>query len=248
MPSLDPTPDVSSPPLSGPPTSDLVEVLAAQPVSCRLWPEQTAGPYDRPENPERRDITEECVGLALRVGLRLVDAQSGAPLVGVPVEVWHADHNGRYAGFAPFTPRPGEVVTSASVPNELVAPSETWLRGMQRTDQEGMCVFETIYPGWYASRTVHIHVAARLPTGRRAVSQLYFPDELTDQVFARPPYAGRPPRDTTNVNDSIFADGGERTMLRLTGDPADGLTGVLCLAIEPDVAPPDRATAAPEVD
>ena len=99
------------------------------------------------------------MGLELRVGLRLVDAQSAVPLVGVPVEVWHADHGGRYAGFAPFTPRPGEVVTSASVPNEVVAPWETFLRGMQRTDEDGICVFETIYPGWYATRTVHIHVA-----------------------------------------------------------------------------------------
>jgi protocatechuate 3,4-dioxygenase beta subunit len=228
--------------------ADLVELLAAQPVSCRLWAEQTEGPYDRPVHPERRDITEDRVGLELRVGLRLVDAQVGAPLVGVPVEVWHADHEGRYAGFAPFTPRPGEVVTSASVPNEVVAPSETFLRGMQRTDEDGMCVFETIYPGWYASRTVHIHVAARLPMGRRAVSQLYFPDELTDQVFARPPYAGRPPRDTTNTTDSIFVDGGARTMLRLTGNPGDRLTGVLCLAIEHDVAPPDTATPAAEDD
>jgi protocatechuate 3,4-dioxygenase beta subunit len=231
MASLDPTA----------PTTDLVEALTAQPVSCRLWPEQTAGPYDRQVNPERPDITEERDGLPLRVGLRLVDAQSGAPLVGVPVEVWHADHNGRYAGFAPFVPRPGEVVTSASVPNELVAPSETWLRGMQRTDGEGTCVFQTVYPGWYASRTVHIHLAARLASGRRAVSQLYFSDELSDQVLAHPPYAGRPARDTTNATDSIFADGGEQTVLRLTGDPADGLVGVLCLAIEPDVAPPDRS-------
>jgi protocatechuate 3,4-dioxygenase beta subunit len=220
----------------------LVELLAAQPASCRLWPEQTEGPYDRPVHPERRDITEDRIGLPLRVGLRLVDAQSGTPLVGVPVEVWHADHAGRYAGFAPFTPRPGEVISSASVPNEIVAPSETFLRGMQRTDPDGMCMFETIYPGWYASRTVHIHVAAELPTGRRAVSQLYFPDELTDQLFTRPPYAGRPPRDTTNATDSIFADGGSRTVLQLTGDGVDGLTGVLCLGIERDLAPVDSAT------
>ena len=229
------TPDLPSPPLEAP-VADLVEVLATQPASCRLWAEQTEGPYDRHVRPERRDNTENRLGLPLRVGLRLVDAPSGAPLAGVPVEVWQADHGGRYAGFAPFAPRPGEIVTSASVPNEVVAPSETFLRGMQRTDEAGICVFETIYPGWYASRTVHIHVAARLTTGRRAVSQLYFPDELTDQVFSHPPYAGRPPRDTTNATDSIFADGGAQTVLRLSGDPAEGLTGMLCLAIEPDDA------------
>ena len=217
------------------PMVGLVELLATQPASCRLWPEQTEGPYARHVRPERRDITEDREGLELLLGLRLVDARNGQALVGVPIDVWQADHQGRYAGFAPFAPRPGEVVTSASVPNEVVAPSETFLRGMQRTDENGICVFETIYPGWYASRTVHIHVAARLPTGHRAVSQLYFPDELTDEVFARPPYAGRPPRDTTNAMDTIFADGGERSMLRLTGDPVDRLTGVLCLGIEPDV-------------
>ena len=121
----------------------------------------------------------------MRIGLRLVDALTEAPLAGVPVEVWHADHEGRYSGFAPFTPSPGEVVTSKSVPLEIVAPSETFLRGTQHTDDHGICDFETIYPGWYASRTVHIHAAAQLATGR-AVTQLYFPDELTDQVFARP--------------------------------------------------------------
>jgi protocatechuate 3,4-dioxygenase beta subunit len=227
---------------------DLRELLAAQPVSCRLWPEQTPGPYDRPMHPERREITEDRIGRHLRVGLRLVDAQSGAPLMGVPVEVWHADHAGRYAGFAPFTPPLGKVITSASVPNEIVAPSETFLRGMQRTDPDGMCMFETIYPGWYASRTLHIHVAARLPTGHRAVSQLYFPDELTDQVFTHPPYAGRPPRDTTNATDSIFADGGERTVLQLTEDAGGELTGVLCLGIEPHLTPVDGATQAAEYD
>src|SRR6185312_7513182 len=57
----------------------LVELLAAQPASCRLWPEQTEGPYDRPGHPERRDITEDRIGLPLHVGLRLVNAQTGTP-------------------------------------------------------------------------------------------------------------------------------------------------------------------------
>ena len=138
------------------------------------------------------------------------------------VEVWQADHEGRYSGFRPFRARPGQIVTSASVPRDVVAPSETFLRGCQRTDDRGFCVFDTIYPGWYPSRTVHIHLTVQLGD-RHAVTQLYFPDELTDQVFARPPYAGRPPRDTTNATDSIFVDGGESTMLHLVGDAADGL-------------------------
>jgi protocatechuate 3,4-dioxygenase beta subunit len=172
----------------------------------------------------------------LRIALRLLDAGTWSPLAGAEVEVWQADHEGRYSGFRPFRARPGQVVTSASVPRDVVAPSETFLRGSQRTDDSGMCAFDTIYPGWYSSRTVHIHFTVGLGD-RHAVTQLYFPDELTDQVFARPRYAGRPPRDTVNATDSIFVDGGQRTMLHLIGDVVEGLTGLLCLAVEPPSAP-----------
>jgi protocatechuate 3,4-dioxygenase beta subunit len=218
---------------------DLVRLLSEQRVSCRLWPEQTEGPYRRDVQLERRDITEDRDGLPLRLALRLLDAGTGSPLIGAEVEVWQADHQGHYSGFAPFSAAPGQVVTSESVPRDVVAPSETFLRGSQRTDDRGMCAFDTIYPGWYSSRTVHIHLTLELGD-RHAVTQLYFPDELTDQVFARPPYAGRPARDTTNATDSIFLDGGERTVLHLVGDPIEGLTGLLCLAVEPHQAPPAR--------
>jgi protocatechuate 3,4-dioxygenase beta subunit len=211
---------------------DLVQLLVERQMSCRLWPEQTEGPYHRDASPERRDITEDREGAALRCGLRLVDAETGDALSGVQVEVWQADQEGNYSGFRPFRACPGQVVTSAAVPRDIVAPSETFLRGNQRTDGRGLCAFDTIYPGWYAGRTVHIHVIVHLEH-RRAVTQLYFDDELTDEVFARPPYADRPPRDTTNATDTIFAESGERTVLHVTGDPAGPMTGVLCLGVEP---------------
>ena len=210
---------------------DLVALLTSRAATCTLWPEQTLGPYHRDVHPERRDITESRPGLPLRVGLRLVAADDEAPCAGVLVEVWQADHEGRYSGFQPFHPEPGQVVSSATVPHEVVAPGESFLRGAQRTDGHGLCAFDTIYPGWYASRTVHIHVIAHVG-GRSAITQLYFPDEVTDAVFATPPYRGRPGRDTTNDTDSIFVDGGERTVLQLIGDATTGFTGVLCMTVE----------------
>ena len=60
---------------------------------------------------------------------------------------------------------------------------------------------------------------------------------------ASPPYAGRPARDTTNATDSIFVDGGRRTMLHLVGDVVEGLTGLLCLADEPRLSTPRRPAA-----
>jgi protocatechuate 3,4-dioxygenase beta subunit len=226
---------------------DLAELLGEQQMSCRLWPEQTEGPYRRDMPPERRDITEGRDGVPVRVALRLLDAGTGNLLTGALVEVWQADHEGRYSGFRPFRTRPGQIVTSASVPRDVVAPSETFLRGCQRTDDRGFCVFDTIYPGWYPSRTVHIHLAVQVGD-HQALTQLYFPDDLTDEVFARPPYAGRPPRDTTNAADSIFVDGGERTVLHLFGDAVDGLTGVLCLGVEQHPASPAPSGPTAESD
>jgi protocatechuate 3,4-dioxygenase beta subunit len=213
---------------------DLAELLLSRPAGCWLWPEQTEGPYHRAAPRERTDISDDRRGVPLLLGLRLLAAEAATPLAGVLVEVWHADHEGRYSGFRPFHAQPGQVVTSDSVRRDIVAPEETFLRGAQRTDERGMCTFRTIYPGWYPSRTVHIHLRAHLGK-RTATTQLYFPDAITDEVFNLPPYAGRPQRDTINETDSIFVEeGGESSVLELEGSPSAGFTAVLCFAVAAD--------------
>lgn len=213
---------------------DLAELLDALATGCPLWPEQTEGPYHRDLAAERTDITEGRPGVPLRLGLRLLASKTWTPLANVPVEIWQADHEGRYSGFPAFHAAPGQIVTSESVPHDLVAPDETFLRGSQRTDERGMCAFHTIYPGWYSSRAVHIHFRAHLGDGT-ATTQLYFPDAITDSVLEVPPYAGREQRDTLNHTDSIFMDeGGEAAILQVTGSVSAGFTAILCFAV-PDV-------------
>jgi hypothetical protein len=51
--------------------------------------------------------------------------------------------------------------------------------------------------------------------GSAYTSQLYFPDEITDAVFARPSYSERPGRDTTNPTDAILPMGGKPAVLDL---------------------------------
>ena len=141
---------------------------------------------------------------------------------------------GRYSGFPAFHAAPGQIVTSESVPHDLVAPGETFLRGSQRTDERGMCAFHTIYPGWYSSRAVHIHFSAHLD-GRTATTQLYFPDAISDSVFDVPPYAGREQRDTLNDIDGIVVEeGGDAAVLQVTGSVSVGFTAIRCFAV-PDV-------------
>ena len=114
-------------------------------------------------------------------------------------------------------------------------PDQTFLRGRQRPDGNGMVEFRTIYPGWDPGRTVHIHFIVH-SDGRVPTSQLYFPDETSDKVLARTPYATRPGRDTTNHTDEIFRTGGDPSLLDIL-PTADGYRAGICLLVpHPDGA------------
>ena len=195
-------------------------------VACRPWPEQEEGPYHRHVPPFRRDVAEDRTGTPLQVGIRLL-CSDGEPLVEAVVEIWHCDALGRYSGFAP--PDPALMVTAESALKAEVVPGETFLRGRQSTDAAGIVEFATIYPGWYQGRTVHIHVMAH--THHTAyTTQLYFPEGITAEVFANPPYNQRPGPDTTNDTDEIFLGGGERALLEIRPAQA-GYRAAVCFVV-----------------
>src|SRR5581483_1209242 len=110
--------------------------------------------------------------------------------------------------------------------NDLV-----FLRGGQISDATGKVTFQTIYPGWYMGRTVHIHLKVHAGGQEVHTSQFFFDDATSDQVFAQAPYSAHAGRDTTNATDSIFQDGGAQGLLTLT--PTDnGFTGTLTLGVK----------------
>jgi protocatechuate 3,4-dioxygenase beta subunit len=170
---------------------------------CRLWAEQDEGPYHRDDQPVRRDIVEDREGVALQLGIRLAN-DDGTPTAGGGVEVWQCDALGRYSGFPP--PEPA-AVRAESAPRTEYLPDQTFLRGRQSTDADGMVEFRTIYPGWYPGRTVHIHLMVDAADAT-LTSHLYFPDTITEHVLSMPPYAERTGRDTTNSSDALFPTGG----------------------------------------
>ncbi len=204
--------------MSGPAVTPTVRAaLDACGATCRAWPEQDEGPYHRAGVSVRRDVTEDAPGIALALGLRLVDRR-GQPLTGASVEIWHCDALGRYSGFPP--PAPG-------VSAEYVA-DRMFLRGVQVTGDDGAVEFRTVYPGWYPGRTVHVHL--RLHDGAATFSQLYFPEAVNDDVLARPPYDARVGRDTTNASDSIAATGGGPAVLDVTQRDG-GFVATACLLV-----------------
>jgi protocatechuate 3,4-dioxygenase beta subunit len=169
--------------------------VASGAVSCVLTPELTEGPYYLPNEAVRRNITEGRPGTPLRLRLSVVNASTCGPIGSAAVDIWHADALGVYSG--------------------VQGNSGTFMRGIQRTDASGLALFDTVYPGWYQGRTVHIHVKVHL--GGRVVhtGQLFFSDSLTDKVYAASPYDKRGPRDTRNATDAIYRNGGRRSTLTL---------------------------------
>jgi protocatechuate 3,4-dioxygenase beta subunit len=161
-------------------------------ATCVLTPAQTEGPFFFDTGLMRSDIRDGKSGVTLSLALRVVDGESCAPVPGAVVEVWHADADGVYSAF------------DVAQGNSADAAGQTFLRGHQTTDSDGRVVFQTIYPGWYPGRAPHIHLKVLLAGSTELLTtQLYFPEDVTDAVYARAPYAARGPRSTTNAMDGV---------------------------------------------
>jgi protocatechuate 3,4-dioxygenase beta subunit len=208
-----------------PVTAAVATALARSRTTCQLLAEQEEGPYRRGDQPRRRDLTEGRPGSPLRLGLRLRGARDDA-IAGADVEIWHCDAEGRYSGYPPSVPG---VVVDATPVRPTYLPDETFLRGRQTSDEVGAVEFRTIYPGWYPGRTVHVHLLVHTPA-RSYVSQLYFPEDVTAEVFSLDPYRARGLPDTTHATDGIFATGGQPAVLEIGAQ--DGVRlGLLCLVL-----------------
>lgn len=182
-------------------TTESTAAVTAVPA-CVVRPEVTEGPYYVDEELNRSDVRSDTATgvikdgalLALTFNVSQISDNSCAPLEGAQVEIWHCDAAGVYSDVSD----PG-----------FNTKGQNFLRGYQVTDANGQAHFTTIYPGWYASRCVHIHFKVHDSTAEDSkvfTSQLFFDDALTDQVFSQPPYAAKGQRDTLNSTDDIYQD------------------------------------------
>jgi protocatechuate 3,4-dioxygenase beta subunit len=181
-------------------------------VACVLTPELTEGPYYIAGEKLRRDIREGHPGTRLALHLRVLNAATCKPIRGAAVDIWHADAAGNYSGFGSDT------------------SSRTFLRGIQKTDKNGLAVFTTIYPGWYRGRAVHIHIKVHVGGSVVHTGQLFFADALTAAVYKAAPYAARGNPDTPNARDSIFVNGGKRSLLTVSKSGA-GYVGAIAMGV-----------------
>ncbi|MBU2705412.1 intradiol ring-cleavage dioxygenase [Zooshikella marina] len=163
--------------------------------NCTFTPEQVEGPFYIDTGLVRHDITEGKPGAPLFLNFTVVDTATCAPMRDAVVDIWHANAIGYYSGF-PEQGKDGDVDTTG----------EKFLRGTQITNPHGQCCFRTIYPGHYTGRANHIHLKVLLNQSTLVTTQLYFPDDLTDQVHQAPPYNKNTERRVRNDEDILFTE------------------------------------------
>lgn len=191
-------------------------------AECFETPEETEGPFWVDERLNRSDITVDPssgavmpgVPLSLAITVLRADADC-APAAGVQVDIWHCSAGGLY-----------------SDESSNGTAGQAFLRGYQTTDANGIVQFQTIYPGWYSGRTIHIHVRVRAFDGTTTTAnfttQVYFDDAVSDAVIEGNAAYDHGTRDTFNTNDNLYmAD----TLVTLGDDGSGGYVGVVDVAL-----------------
>lgn len=195
----------------------------------------TEGPYYFDARRVRSDITEGLPGVPLELRFAVLD-QDARPLPGLRVDVWHCDAQGRYSGYR-----------GQGDDRQRSTEGETFLRGSQATDGQGGAVFRTVYPGWYAGRTTHIHL--KVLEGERAVltSQCFLPDALSEFLYTQlPPYRRARLRDTLNRGDGIALEAGG-SVVGAVREERDRYVAALTLVVDLSATPAiDRPPGPPE--
>ena len=187
--------------------AELGEVAAG----CIVRPELTEGPIFVDDQQNRSDVRTDpsngaiSAGALLNLTFNISTLQDNActPLANAQVDIWQCDAAGIYSD----TDQLG-----------FDTVGQKFLRGHQFTDENGQVTFQTIYPGWYEGRAVHIHFKIRTDDGYDFTSQLFFDDDFTSEVFKREPYAERGEPVLRNSDDGIFNENGDQLMLQVEED------------------------------
>ena len=139
-----------------------------------ITPPVPEGPYYKDEKLNRINITEKKKGVPIKYIFRVEDKHC-KPIEGAIVDIWQCDNEGHYSDF--------------KKENTL---NETWLRGYQKTNKQGLCEFVSIFPGWYDNRITHLHAKVHLNGQTLLTTNVFFKKEIEDKVYKHPLYPKGP--------------------------------------------------------
>lgn len=150
----------------------------------------------------RSNLTENQPGLPLSIAITVIDTTSCAPVENALVEIWGSNNQGAYSGSSD--------------------DCSSWLRGGLATDAEGTATFNTIYPGPESKRAPHLYAIVRTDwfevAGNKtidsdsvqhaaATGQIFFPNDLNDQVYKDSNYKAASTKAVKNEADPCHQAG-----------------------------------------
>jgi protocatechuate 3,4-dioxygenase beta subunit len=236
----------------GLPTFSSVPALAATGAAsaAKLTPELTEGPYWVNTMLHRSNVLGNShggghqPGVPLRLYINVFEATTKQAMNGLAVDIWHANAHGLYSDESSQQAGGG---TSNSSGDTI---SDNWLRGYQitghdrglrKTPVHGQVSFQTIWPGWYSGRAIHIHVRVRkLHSSGETIAgfttQIFFSDANNTHVLTTAsPYNARSPQTdpTTNESDTVITSADFATnIVAVKGSIGNGYTAVFNIAAD----------------
>lgn len=166
------------------------------------------------------DLQGTAEGIRTTIDLTILDADTGFPMAGAAVYLWHCTADGRYTIYE--------------------IEDQNYLRGMQAADESGRLQFMTVFPGCYPGRWPHCHLEVyrsldEAAVGSQAVktSQLALPEVECVEVYRDARYGGSGDNlsELSLDSDGVFADGWESQMATVTGSVDEGYTASLVFGV-----------------
>jgi protocatechuate 3,4-dioxygenase beta subunit len=194
--------------------------------ACILTPAAIPGPFYFDPKLQRADITEGHPGVPLQLRFVVLDAANCTPFSGARVDIWQTRADGYYSGY------PGQ-----GDKHNVDTSGGTFMRGTQIADARGEAAFRSVYPGWYGGRTVHVHFKIFIDGRNMLTGQMYFPDAMSQYIFANVgAYSRKAARNTFNTNDEFaLADTTHGGFCDIR-EQADGYLATLVVGVSRTVA------------
>ncbi|RDW93313.1 intradiol ring-cleavage dioxygenase [Aspergillus mulundensis] len=226
------------------PNTSADELFDKDPV-CILAPEGEIGPFWVKGELIRYDIGDGQAGIPIYLDGQFIDINTCEPIPDLYWDVWNCNATGVYSGVQSSMNGNGDDDSNLD---------KTFLRGIQKTDEDGVAGFKTVFPGHYSGRATHVHVVAHLNatllpnntlTGGYVphIGQLFFDQDLITEVEATYPYNTSTVAITENASDHVVIDETENSdsdpffQYALLGDSIeDGIFAWVTLGVNSSVS------------
>jgi len=162
--------------------------------------------------------------------LKVVDS-SCQPIANADVDIWHCNREGVYSADSSSSSDASRFNSGFCSGNEADALASRWFRGVQTTDENGLVYFKSCFPGWYPSRTTHIHFKVVRGSVQSLVSQFCFEDNMSNEIYQNHiDYTGQA-KDTSNSRDNVFGSEYNDYAFYITQNEDDSMTAYKTIQI-----------------